>query len=374
MIIALLSKNAKELWRDKKLFLLTLFSPVFLLLLSHLFYQQTLSNLENIPLDVVNPEIKFPEVGKLLVMGLSRVPSPHKTANSSHPLFAIKEVSREQALEDMRQGKTTAALIIPSRLTQNLNENKPEKLLLLLSGAHWQSAVITSALQTYTEKFGFLIEKSKGRLPEEPLTLSMASLENAPPTAELQAFVDVALLAFLFLIPYVAGQWIGEIETGTLLRFRLARTPRALLLGGTVITTVSLALTQVALLLLSARFLGLTPDALSLWIWPVAVILAVAAYGLGILLAGFVEKEKQLNLLAAFFLIPLYFFSGPAGEGTLSFKMANALPWRHGYEILSQTLLREQPSHSHFLFMLIEALMLCFIGSVFFSMKRLSHD
>src|SRR5437870_8142201 len=93
-------KNTRELWRDKKLLIVSLFFPAFLLIVFHLFNKHAQSYFEGIPIAVVNPEKTFPKVGRLLSMQMVKIQS----RQTNRPLFSIIQEEKEKALLDLREG------------------------------------------------------------------------------------------------------------------------------------------------------------------------------------------------------------------------------------------------------------------------------
>ncbi len=362
-------KNTKEIWRDKKLLIISLFFPIFLLLLTHLFFKEARSYLEAIPVAVVNPETNFPKAGKLLVMALEKT----KSRETGNPLFKISAMSKEDALRNLHAGKVVAALLVPEGFTEAIRGKSQGKLVLLINERERRGAFVASVLYSLVDRFGTLVEKSQGNGVKSPVLLSVVSTDSGVAEPELDSFIDVLIFALIFLIPYAAGQWVSEFEHGSFARFRLANFSPAALFGGTLFSTAFLGFLQGGLLLVVGILLGLRLYSLLFWIWPIAFCLVLASGGVGLILSTFIEKEKQLNLFASLLLIPLFFLSSSAGRELGSERVLSYLPWHQGYSLLSDLLTAQTPEMFLFVRLIVSSLILAFFGMSLFSMRRLYY-
>lgn len=369
-MLNLASKNIRELARDKKLLIFSFFFPAFLLVISHYVFSGTEAYLQQIPIAVVNPEPIYPKAGKLLTLALEKVRLP----GAAHPFFQVTASPRVDAMEALKEGKAVGVIVIPSGFTEGLQGGRgSERVLLVLRGDDRRAQVLVFELQALIRKFGFLVEKSKGEISREPVELSVRMTGAEALDPELESLADIFLFAFLFLIPYAGGQWVGEIERGSFQRFRMARISPAALFAGTFIATLSLAFLQTAFLLAAAYGIGMRPYMLFVWAWPVAFVLALASHGLGLLLSSFIEKEKQLNLISSFIILPLYFISGTLGSEIVKSAWLDLLPWHQGYSIMSDSLLMQFPGAAAAGKMLAVSLALALIGAGIFAGKRLRY-
>jgi len=362
-------KNVKDIWRDKKIFVLSLFFPAFLLFVTHLFYAHSESLLSAIPLDVVNPEPVFPHVGKLLVMAMANVKLPQ----GDRSLFKMFEVSKKQALSDLRSGKVAGALFIPQGLSQSIKNDQSRRLLFAVNSNDKRSALLAPALSSLILHFDFLIEKSRGKIRNEPMTLTFLPMGGETINPELESFLNIFIFALVFLVSYVAGTWISEFERGSFTRFQLCRLPEGSMLGGTLLSTLFLGFLQVALLLFLGKMIGLSLDRLMVGIWPFAFFLILASVGLGFIFASFLEKEKQLNLYASLFLIPLYLLSGSLANDLQLDRISKFFPWHQGYLLLSSVLKTEPLPGLLMIQMIFSSLILAMFGLGVFSLRRLRH-
>lgn len=362
-------KNTRELWRDKKLFVIAVLFPVILLFLSHFFFKHTQSYFERIPLAVVNPEKNFPKVGRLLVTALTKI----KSRQSERELFHVMELSRGEAFQALQQGKVSAILFIPKQTTEMLQHQKPVRLVLFSNEKDRRSMILSSTLGTFVEHFGFLVEKSQGRAHKELITLSFFSHEFNALHPELESLSNLLIFALIFLIPYAAGQWVSELEKGSFARFRLARFSPWALLSGTFVSVIFLGGVQVALLLTAGTVLGFNLRFLWVWVWPVVFVLALAAEGLGLVFSSFLEKEKQLHIVSSLFLIPIYFLSGTLGKEVFGPWLLNILPWQGGYSIFASSLMLQVPDYVVLFKMSFSSLVILTVGVGFFSIKRFRY-
>jgi len=362
-------KNTKEIWRDKKLLIVSLFFPAFLLLLSHLFYEHTQSYFERIPLAVVNPEKTFPKAGRLLSMAILRIRS-RKTDQS---FFSVIFETKEKALSDLKDGKVSAALIIPKGFTGALDTGKDAHLTLFLNESDKRSGILAAALTAFVEHFGYQVKHAQGKIGHEPISLSLINQGEHELNPELESLANVFIFALIFLIPFAGGQWVSEIERGSFVRFQLAGFSRMSLLGGTFLSIFILAVTQAAFLLATGTLLGIHLELLVFWIWPVVLILAIAAEGLGLFLSSFFEKEKQLNLFSSLLLIPIYILSGALGKEIVGSKWSSLNPWQGGYSIFTHALSSESPEAGVLMKMILSSLLFLVLGLSFFVAKRYRH-
>lgn len=363
-------KNIKEITRDKKILVTSFLFPVLLLVISQFLSKHTNTFTENLPLAVVNPEPNFPKAGRLLVVALTRAVS----SNTGVRLYEIEEIGRHEAAQKLEQGQVVGVLLIPKGFTERLHSRKPEKLSLILNANDRRAGILAGSLHAIVGRFGELVEKSFRTNRENTVSLSTLESGESSLTSENESLANVTLFAFLFLIPFAAGQWISEFERGSWMRFRLSQTSPKALFGGVFAATAALGMIQSALLLAAAFFLKLHPYLLVMWIWPLSLFFALAAAGLGSMLAAIVEKEKQQNLLSSLILIPLFLVSGSLGRQIFIGRWGTILPWSEGYTILSDTLRTKTPEPMALAALLGSSLALAAFGTLVFSIKRFRYE
>ncbi len=367
---SLITKNIKEILRDKKILFVSLFLPGVFLLFSHFIFSHFQNSFHNIPLGVVNPEPEYPKAGDLLVTGLKKIVSAH----SHLPLFKIYLLKKEKAVEELHQNKLAGVLIIPRGFSHELNQGDQTEKLLFLSNPRQESGRIAAVvLEGFIQKFSFLIAESRGEISHEPVELTILGKSGETLSPDSQIFLVFIVFTTLYLILYSGARWVSELESGSFYRFKLAGISPFQLLLGSFLSSLFLGICQMICLLIFAHFIGLNPSLLMLWIWPAVGFLTLASEGVGLILSSYFDKEKQLNLASGFIFFPLYILSFPlVKEGVLS-SISKWTPWHEGYAIAFHLLNYHTPDLLEWLRMGLASCLLACIGILLFSARRLRH-
>lgn len=165
--------------------------------------------------------------------------------------------------------------------------------------------VASQAIAAYTVAFA---EGVSGQKP------AVSAQTEAVTAAELTQFDFIApglmVFAILNIIPQAAGALARESETKTLDRVRMSPTSAGSLLLGVALAQVVLACVSLAMMLLMARLMGFHNQGSYLTAYLIAIGAAVAATGLGLIIAAFARTQQEASNLGVAVAVPASFLSG----------------------------------------------------------------
>jgi ABC-type multidrug transport system permease subunit len=366
-VLELALKNIREFFRDKKLLLPPFLFPFFLILI-HAVSRANQDYFSFIPLAVVNPEPSPPKAGALLVIGLEHLKLP----NSGKPLIHVFVEPQKEAMTMFQKQDVAGVLIIPKHFTENLNKGKEtQKLLLILNEQDNRAQLLRFEIQAFVRQVGFWIQKGKGEVSIQPVVVNVISQGAPLSNMDTQTYALFLMASFVSFVIFSAGMWIREFEQGSFFRFRLSHVPLFSLFSGSFLALLFLGLLEAFLLIVVLFLLQLKPYVLVVWIFPAVFFLMLATHGLGLLISSFVEKERQLQLLAPIIMLPLIFL--PIANQFKNHRIVSFLPWYQAYKIFSNALLLNFSQPILLLKMFLSSSVFVVVGLVVFYKKRLKY-
>lgn len=165
--------------------------------------------------------------------------------------------------------------------------------------------VASQAIAAYTAGFAEVVsgQKPAVRTQTDAVTASVLTTFD---------FIAPGLMVFAILnmVPQAAGALARESENKTLDRVRMSPTGAGSLLLGVALAQVILACVSLALMLLMARLMGFHNQGSYLTAYLIAIGAAVAATGLGLIIAAFARTQQEAANLGVAVAVPASFLSG----------------------------------------------------------------
>lgn len=334
--LALYGATAREYLRDRTSFVLTLVMPIVLAAFFGLIFARTPTF--QLDLALVRED---PGPGGAAIARALQQPSLRDT-------LAVHELSRDQALKWLRDGKVAVALILPASLTHGLGAGQPQRLEAYYDpGRPMQVGPGLSLLRQ-------VLGQANLSLAHAPALLTLDEHATATQTVpKSQEFLPGMLaLAILWLGVFATAPPLMKLREQQILR-RLRLTPVS---AGTVMTaqvawrlTIG-AIQAVAIVLLGMNAFHLQPQA-SWSLLPVVVLLGTAVFVvLGILLAGLAPGSEALGTMGQLVQFPMMFLSGiffpmEMLPGFLR-PVTDAIPLTYLADALRQTMVGMPPLHA----------------------------
>ena len=353
MLTSIIKKNIKEVFRQKStLILILLFPIIFISFFSFIFGGSGTSN-QTYNLGIINRDKGFDENLKgifandtLIQQNRSEILSSgfanyfiSKLGNltyehSSHTfIFKIQSYGTESdAKKPLEQRNLDALLIFDENFTNGMISAINNKYFmtyhtwlqgvptsinssLLLQGdsfyQYFQNVqkIIQNQMKLLQDDFSGIDNVGgmdrAGIILSEDIEVSTTSVSGF--TYMIPGFLVFGLM---LTIGIVAGGLVRENENKTIERIRLARTSGWYLLLGALITQIILATFQIFLMVVTATLLGFKSQGRLVSIIIVLILTEFFILGLGLIIAGFVEKAEASDALGSIIAAPVGFVSG----------------------------------------------------------------
>lgn len=327
---ALMVKEVSQILRNKQLLFLLLFPPTVQLLI---FGFALNPNVEHLKLGVIDYANTY-ESRELIA------------AFTENNVFDVKNYTFSQSSlgQEVRTGKITAGLVIPSDFNRNLEQEKPADIQILIDGVDANTAGIANG---YINQIVNQYSRRSSAQTITPLVQSQSVFLYNP-----------GLLSSWFLVPGVMGlvltltsslvssnTMVREKDSGTLEQLLMTPAdaweilvakiaPLFVLLTGDVFLALGLAR-----LVFSVPFRGFFPLFMAL-----ASLYLIVGISVGIMLATVAKNQQQVVLISFFINLPMVQTSGaiaPIESMPVLFRYLSLLnPLRHFVTIIRGVLLK----------------------------------
>jgi ABC-type multidrug transport system permease subunit len=253
----------------------------------------------------------------------------------------------QTAQNDLSQGTVQAVMVIPADFSQSLASyqaapNDPSQwtnatvALYLDKG----SLVATQAVPPIIQQALTTIASQSQQAPRSPFQVETASLVEVKTTSALD-FIAPGMFTFasIFLIMMVAQSFTQDRENGMMKRLRVSPTTPAEFMTSQVVSYMSIALIQAALVFAMTYALGFRPDVgipAYAFAFILVLIFSLSNVGFGLITATIAKSPGAATGLSFLFVLPQLFlgtFVGAslsssaqvAGKFVPSYYVTNAL-------------------------------------------------
>ena len=372
-------KDLKELVRDRKgLFFIMLFPVFFMLVFGFAFGGMGESNTPH-KLAIVNYDkpVTLPTTGESVNFGnnLTQLLEDAKYEDSDVHLFNVTKMSENEADELLKSRDIDAALIIPDNFSESVlalinhtimtttnplaaSESTPPDATstLIIRGDtgfmnfRVSQSILVGVLAQYQDEIVIQTQNAvRGTPGTQPTVFLNSKVEPIEGTQNFTTFDFIApgmiVFAILLLATAVAASLTREVETGTLARLKLSKMRGFDLLFGGLIPWSLVVVVQVIILLVVAVAIGFHWQGginSLLWSLLVGVIGGIASIALGMIIAAFVQNDRQAVNLGTLITVPMSFLVGafyPLPDVEILGVPFNAfLPWTHTVKALTSLL------------------------------------
>ena len=304
-LIAIIRKETLHILRDRTSFLLTLLSPVFLLITMAYAFSVEVREVAVAVLDMDNAPLS-----RQYIQGLEA---------TGDVVVRYRAYDFVQVKRWLVEGRAKAAVVIPSRFDARLRSGQTAPLQVLVDGTDPATANAAMAhIGGYTGDFARkVVASAMGRLgapiPQAlPVELNLRVLYN--PRLKLLIGFLPALIALVLSMPAVAAtsSLVREKEYGTFEQLIVTPLSRAELMVGKLIPYLASGLLSVVLCVMVAVALFNMPMRGSL---PLYILLSadffLAAMGIALVISALTKSQQvaQVGAILVFF-FPGFFLSG----------------------------------------------------------------
>jgi ABC-2 type transport system permease protein len=350
-LLTIALKDVRVLFSDRNLMMLMFVAPIALtaIIAGALggFYSNDGggSPIQNIPIAIVNEDagtifLQAPSSGQAVTStnfghAIAEILLPGKNTQLNK-LIAAQEMTRDEAIKQVNEGKLTAAIIIPRDFSRSLNPLLNQKIqpteiqIYRDAGAPIAGSVVASVVRGIVNNFsanfitfyaardaGVALTETGGltdainaelqKLPVQlaPVTVTGEKVETQGFNA-LQYFAPAMAIFFvMFTAAGMAGSILDEQVKWTLQRMSISPTPRSTILAGKLGGTYLGSFTQLAILIVAMAILGVVMgQKASVWgtnplaVLLVTIVTVLAACGLGIMVGGLARSATQADTLS----------------------------------------------------------------------------
>jgi ABC-2 type transport system permease protein len=334
--LSIIRKSLKEQYRSFWLFILTVSSAPFFVLVYYLIVE---SYEQKYRIDIVNDDIPAhlaadSEYGKQFVNGLLQC--------DTLTTFQIREVANSaEGLERIRNRKTDVLVILPDSfshkisLTRNGSFSNPVTVEFI--GDITSMKYMIGAVWIYSSISDFIVLKTG---ITSPLILHESPIGVSGNRTDFELSIPGLLIfSIIMLMLSASSAIVYETENKTLRRLKITRMSTVEILGGISVIQLLVGIISVTLTLLIALLLGFRYEGSLILVFLVSVLTSMSVISFCLIIAAFSKTVNQVLIAGNFPLFVFMFFSGAMFpiQARSWFSIA-------GYEITVVSLL--SPSHS----------------------------
>ena len=388
-IMDIITKNMKELIRDKKnLFFLLLFPIIFMLVFGVAFGSDSTTN-PTIDIAIVNQDVDVnnQSYSQMLIDNIKDV----KTNDSKKMFNIIEADSQDHAQKLLESDNVSCILIIPDDFSRNMQEeittqsNKTPQLTFKADTTQTNNMIAQNVIDNVINEYSISINSQLTSASFNAIKLNIEGLEG---TNDFTQFDYIApgliIFAILMTVTTVTSSISRETENGMLKRLKLSYMKSSDYIIGNLATWCIMGIIQVIIMLLVAVFLGfhwnggLNSLLLACLVGFIATIPSVAVALIIVSLTGSVDQATNLSAIIA---VPLSFLAGsffPLPEAYICefmghhIQLYELLPWNQALTALKQLLLYGNQIDAiwiNILLILIIGIILLFISILLFKRK-----
>jgi ABC-2 type transport system permease protein len=299
-LFALVTKETKEILRNKHLLFLLLVPPILQLLILGA---------------AIDPQVRNLRLG-LVDYAQTQESRDLITSLIGSTLFPrVTYLPSQKALGDQLQmGKLNVGLVIPPTFTNELNRHISPQVQVLVDGADAYSAGIASSytLRILSHFSPRLLQSDLSRAPKSSIVSQEVMLYN-PGWLSSWFFVPGVLGATLTLTATLVASAtiLRERESGTMEQLLMTPAANWQIVLAKVIPLVVFLLIDVMLAISMAKVVFQLPFRGSIWLFMLASMLYIfVGIGFGMLLGTICKSQRQAQLASFFINIPLIQLSG----------------------------------------------------------------
>lgn len=303
-ILTIARKTLLENWREPQLLLLFLFFPAMLVLTYYLAYGPSAMQMSNfLKLMVVN-EDEGP-------LGVQLIDALRAETFEGQPVFQITQIASAQEAENaLMEARIAALIIIPTTFSQEAqnfsSESAPVALQLTGDPASDQYVFARGFLSGVVQAFADQLQGS-----QEALDLEYQFVEGTGKLSDFQFGIPGTIVfGVIFGIISSAMLLVRDDVKGTLQRLRLSRANAIHLLLGIALAVTVEAIPQVLITFGVALLCGFRGNGSIFLAMGVAMVLSLAACGLGFITACFAKNDGEAANIGSLWMIPMVFLSG----------------------------------------------------------------
>ncbi len=273
--------------------------------------------------------------------GLIEVARRFESDSLSIPISVLQADDRESALEQLRNKKTNALVVIPenfSRALEMISAARPEpQSQLEIVGDLTDINYMVTAIWAGEAFNQYLAQIWPFAMPVDVVE---TSLGVSGEISEFDLWVPGLLILAIIMLMFTATiAIVTEVENGTIIRLKLSQVGVLNYLGGITVVQVTVGLIAILLTLGTALLMGFSYSGSIGLLLLIAVLTSISMIAFSLILAAATKSANEVLIVGNFPMFLFMFFTGAAFplEGKPLFTIA-------GYTITAQGVM--SPAHA----------------------------
>jgi ABC-2 type transport system permease protein len=339
-LLSIIVKSLKEQWRSFWILLLTLSMGPFFMFVYYLIIESSKPYYDvaiiNNDAGYITGSESFNKGEEYILFFTSRI------KDSVNMPFSIKKIySKSDAIEELKNKKTDAIVIIPEnfskQLIEHLKTGSSGSVDIQFFGDLTNVNYLLSALWA-NETLNSYIRKSTGS--GDFLRISETGIGTSSKISDFDLIVPGILIVSVIMLMFTATiAFVSEVENKTILRLKLSRITSFEFIAGITVVQLIVGIISILLTLITAAILGFEFHGSAILFILIAVLTSLSIIAFSLIIAALTKTANEVLVVGNFPLFLFMFFTGAAfpfrSEGL--FKVS-------GYPVSLQGLM--SPTHS----------------------------
>lgn len=312
-LISIIVKNLKEQWRSLWILLLTLSMGPFFMFVYYLIIESSkphydvaiINNDKGYKFDSVNIN-KGEEYISFFSSGIK---------DSVNMPFSVKRIySETEAIKDLKNKKTDAAIVIPEDFSIKISDYQKHKnegfVEVRFFGDLTSVNYLLSALWA-NEALNSFIKESTGS--GSFVRISETAIGSSSKINDFDLVVPGILIVSVIMLMFTATiAFVSEVENKTILRLKLSRITTSEFITGITIVQLVVGIVSILLTLLTAAILGFEFHGSVMVFILIAVLTSLSIIAFSLIIAALTKTANEVLVVGNFPLFLFMFFTGAA--------------------------------------------------------------
>ena len=312
-LFSIILRSLKEQWRSFWILLLTLSMGPFFMFVYYLIIE---SSKPHYDVDIINNDKGYTIESKSFNKGEEYINFFHSSVKDSVKMpFSIKKInSRSEAIEELKNKKTDAFVIIPDdfskKLIQYHNSDSTGSVDIQFYGDLTNVSYLLSALWV-NETLSSFIKKSTGS--GDFLRISETGIGISSKISDFDLIVPGILILSVIMLMFTATiAFVSEVENKTILRLKLSLITSFEFVTGITIVQLIVGIISILLTLFTAVILGFEFHGPALVFILIAVLTSLSIIAFSLIIAALTKTANEVLIAGNFPLFLFMFFTGAA--------------------------------------------------------------
>lgn len=304
---------------------------------------------------------------------------------NSMPFTVHQITNKQRGIEELKNKKADALVIIPEVFSQcliDLKSKKPAGLAKIeFMGDLTNTNYLISAVWANETVDRFALEATNNKKMIEVTETALGSTANV---SEFDMLVPGILIVSIIMLMFTASiAFVSEVENKTILRLKLSKLKTIEFLGGIGIVQLLVGLMSVVLTLATAIILGFEYQGSLILMFFIAGLTSLSIISFSLIIASVTKSANEVLVVGNFPMFLFMFFTGAAfplkSEAIFSiagypFTLQSLLTPTHAISALNKTLVMNMDFKSilpEITVMIILTMLYFIIGAIIFNKRHL---